>query len=140
MQIKISHVYTPSEKQNSAGILGTVNLAIHDEGNNPVVYLNGLTVRRSKSGDRFLSAPSYSIGEGEAKKWRTHFSLFPFTKASEDNSAQKNRMDSLTKEVLRVLDAGGTSRDTPPATVAPTIAEPTAAATSSSQNPWDSMP
>jgi hypothetical protein len=122
MQIKISHVFTPSENQVNKGILGTANLALTDDDGAPIVYLSGITVRRTKDGKtRFLSMPSYSINKNGETVYRSHFSLFPLGKTDETKAAQRARMDKLCGDVLRVLDAGGTQRNTgaPPAQAAP---------------------
>jgi hypothetical protein len=132
MKIKISQVFTPSDLQKAKGIMGTANLAIVDGDDNPIVYLNGMTVRRTKDGkQRFLSMPSYSIQKGGETQYRNHFSMFPSSKESESRDAQRARMDSLTNDVLRILDNGGTHPNSKPAA-------PAAPATATATTPsWD---
>lgn len=143
MNIQIVDVIPPSEAQVKSNILGTVNLMIVGEDNMPIARLNGLTVRRNKQEKRFLAAPSYPVGEGEKKQWYNHYTMFP-TKTDDDsfNNKQRATMDTLTEEVLRVLDSGGTRKQKPsgggggqakPQAVAPT----SSSAGSKTKDPWN---
>jgi len=108
MEYKIIDVIPPSEKQENAGIHGTVNLEIVSDGV-VLTRMSGVSVRKSKKGDRFLSEPSYPVGEGEQRKWYKHFHLFPGP-GGEEGQQQRDSRDALTAEVIRVLDNGGTRR------------------------------
>lgn len=108
MEFKILDVFTPSEKQKSAGIHGTVNFEIVNDGAT-LVRLSGATLRQSKDGNFFLSEPSFSIGQGSDQKWLKHYQIYPGT-GDESNQAQRSSRDSLTEEVVRILQQGGTRR------------------------------
>lgn len=132
MSIKILDVIPPSQKQQDSGIMGTVNLAIEDSGVT-IVRLNGITVRKSGAGNMFLSEPSYSVGEGTDKKWWKHFMCYPGPKG-EEGASQRELKDSLTAEVIRLLEAGGKrSNQQAETTTAPSTATATTAAPS---DPW----
>lgn len=124
-QIKITGVYTPSEAQKAARIMGTASFCIVDDDGNDMVYLNGVKILEKKDGSaRFLSMPSYKVGDN----WRSHFRIFPSGPKSESRDAQRGRMDSITEEVLRILDSGGTpSKST---------SQPAATTASDSPTPW----
>jgi hypothetical protein len=128
MEIKILDVLTPSDKQKNSGILGTINLGIVNDGV-MITKLHGLTVRKSKSGNYFLSEPSYPVGEGDNKNWYKHFTLYPGP-AGPEGQSQRDSKDALTKEVIRILENGGTKRKEATGAVASTA--PKAA------DPWDS--
>jgi hypothetical protein len=137
MKINISQVFTPSPNQTAKGILGTANLAILDDEGNPVAYLNGMTVRRTKDGkNRFLSMPSYAIKKEGETQYRNHFALFPSGKEDSSRQAQRARMDSLTNDVLRILDNGGTHKKD--FGNAPTAANPTPPPVPPAAEPWES--
>lgn len=111
--MKINGVYTPSDKQKEKGIGGTVNLSIVDDNDRVLTQLNGIMIRQSKEGNRFLAAPGYSIADDPQtgqKRYRNHFKLFPLSDNEQDNATQKERMASLTAEVTKILDAGGTPK------------------------------
>ena len=114
MEIKILDVFTPSEKQKASGIEGTVNLGLEHD-NVLIIRANGITIRKAKSGNMFLSEPSYSVGDGDDKKWWKHFMLYPGPRG-EEGETQRNAKDALTSEVLRVLESGGTKRKESPVT------------------------
>ena len=134
MNIKITDVFTPSDRQLSAGIHGTVNLEIVGDNGHTVARLNGISVRKnSKDGSRFLAEPSYKVEkDGQTNYWN-HFKVYPGRKDDQAyNESQRNESDALTAEILRVLDAGGTKRDNKGAM--PTVAATT---TSVDSEPWD---
>jgi hypothetical protein len=133
MKIRISQVIPPTQNQINAGILGTVNLEIDGDGGNVVVKLNGFTVRKNKtSGERFLSEPSYKVEKNEEARYYNHYKMFPGVKDDDaTTSAQRDKMDKLVTEVLRILDAGGTQKPAQPA------AQPAAAAASTGKDPWE---
>lgn len=108
MQIKILDVLTPTEKQKNSGIYGTVNLGIEHDGV-MIARLSGITVRKSGQGSMFLSEPSYSVGDGENKKWYKHYNLYPGPRGDE-GASQREAKDKVTTEVLRILENGGTKR------------------------------
>jgi len=109
MNIKITDATCPSEKQIKSNIHGTVNIMVLSDDNTPVVRLSGITLRKDKNGNSFLSMPSYKVGEGEEAKYYNHFSLFPLDKNDQSLSdSQKQRLEALTSEVVRILANGGT--------------------------------
>lgn len=135
MKINILDVIPPSEKQLKAGMLGTVNLAIAADSGELLARLNGFTVRANKSdGSKFLSEPSFKVGEGDTAKYLKHFSLFPLSGDAAIDRVQKEKMSALTQEVLRILDTGGTRRERKDSS-APTQArsEPVV----NTKSPWD---
>ena len=135
MSIKILDVIPPSQKQQDSGIMGTVNLMI-SEGDVDIVRLNGITVRKSGAGNMFLSEPSYSVGEGGDKKWWKHFMAYPGPKGDE-GASQRELKDSLTAEVIRILDSGGRRDNQQAATVTATSTPSTATTTTAvPSDPW----
>jgi hypothetical protein len=136
MEIKIIDVMTPSQAQAKNNILGSVTLEITADDNTPIVRLTGITVKKSKDGNRFLSMPSFKVGQADKERWLNHYSIFP-GKAddSELSQKQRKRMDKLTQDVLRVLDSGGTKQRTE---TYPKQNNSTASASSSKKTePWD---
>ena len=138
MQIKILDVLTPSDKQKAAGIHGTVNLGIENDGV-LVTRLSGITIRKSGQGSMFMSEPSYAVGEGDNKKWYKHYNLYPGPRGDE-GASQRQAKDKLTTEVLRVLESGGTKRretgTTSNTSTANTGAPSTASSATAASDPW----
>jgi hypothetical protein len=99
--IKITGVYPGTEKQVQANIHGTVNLSIEDDKGNVIVYLNGLMVRKTGSGDFFLAPPSKEAGKNEdgSRRFINYYKLFP---GKED--VQTNRSAALMKDVMNELN------------------------------------
>lgn len=140
MEIKIIDVTPPSEKQIKSNIHGTINVMVSSEGI-PITRLNGITIRRDSKGNSFLSMPSYKVGEGDNAKYYNHFNLFPLDKGNEAlSNDQKNRLNALTQEALRIVANGGTKRPNtqaqPVKQDAPVPAK-APAASSSKKNPWE---
>lgn len=134
MKIEIVEVINPTDKQKAAGILGSVNLAITDDNGAQVVYLRGIGIRSTKDGkQRFLSPPSYSFDKDGEKRYVPHFKIFPFGENEEFNKTQRDRMNTLTDDVLRALDKGHTRPSAAPAT-SPT--PQAAAAPAGAKEPW----
>lgn len=133
MDIKIADVIAPSPAQVKKNIFGTINIEICADDGTTVVRLNGITVKKSKDGTRFLAMPSFKIGQEDNEKWLHHYTLFP-NKNDDSPLTQKQRarMDKLTIDAMRLLDSGGTKRTD-------NTAKPTAAAstTTKKQEPWD---
>lgn len=140
MNVKILEVIPPSDKQTQSNIHGTVNLMIEADNGTPVVRLSGITVRKDKSGNSFLSMPSYKVGDNKEAKYYNHFQLFPLINDNEEASSnQKDRLNALTQEVVRLVASGGTKRtsNTPPAKTAPVTASAPAKTTNNSKSPWE---
>lgn len=138
MKINIKDVFTPSDKQKSVGIHGTVNLEVVADNGHVIIAANGISVRKNgNDGSRFLAEPSYKVQkEGEEAKYWSHFRLYPGKKDDQPyNESQRAESDTLTTEILRMLDAGGTKQaQTSPST---TSAAPATASSTPSNNPWD---
>lgn len=125
MQLKIKDVIVPSENQIKVGILGTVSIEIIGANNLPVVTVSNITVRKNKNSEMFLSMPSYKNGE----KYYNYVDLFRLSDDEATNNTQKNLRAELTKEVLRILESGGTRKPTN---------KPVATSTTSKTNfPWE---
>ncbi len=140
MNVKILEVIPPSEKQTQSNIHGTVNLMIEADNGTPVVRLSGITVRKDKSGNSFLSMPSYKVGTDKDAKYYNHFQLFPLINDNEEaSSSQKDRLNALTQEVVRIVANGGTKRtnNTPTAKTAPVAASIPAKPISNNKSPWE---
>jgi hypothetical protein len=104
MNIKITGVFSPSQKQTAAGIHGSVNLELVSTEGVTVTRLNGITVRQSKSGNKFLSPPAFRItGKDGEDRWLQHYNLFPLGDNDEVNASQKDSLKKLTEEILRML-------------------------------------
>ena len=137
MQINISDVFTPSDKQQSVGIHGTINLEVIGDNGHSIVKLNGISIRKnSKDGSRFLAEPSYKVTKNGQDNYWSHFKMYPGKKDDQPyNESQRSQSDALTTEILRILDDGGTrvneNKPSNTATTAP------AAASTTSNNPWD---
>lgn len=137
INIKVVDVFTPSDKQQSVGIHGTVNLEIVGDNGHTIIKANGISIRKnSKDGSRFLAEPSYKVTKDGADKYWSHFKMYPGKKDDQSyNESQRAESDKLNAEILRILDAGGTraneSKPSNTATTAP------AATSTASNNPWD---
>lgn len=132
MKINIVGVNAPTEKQRSVGIHGSVNLELAGTDGSVIARLNGITVRQSKSGNKFMSPPAFKItGKDGADKWLQHFNLFPLSGDEGTNAVQKENLNKLTQEVLRMLDGNnnGQQQASSPAPVAQNTA-------SSDAEPW----
>lgn len=130
MDIKVTDVMMPSEAQKNSNIHGSVSIEILADDGSTVVRLSGISVRKTKDGTRFLAMPSFPVGKGDQAKYLNHYSIFPGKGDDSDLSKkQRARMDKLTADVMRILDAGGTKRKE-------TAPKP-AAATGTKKEPWD---
>lgn len=115
MQLKIKDVLVPTDNQTKAGIHGSVTIEITGTDNMPIVTVNNITVKKNKNGEMFLSMPAYKNGD----KYYNYVDLFKLSDNEANNETQKKLRSELTKEVIRILEAGGTKRpaktNTPPA-------------------------
>lgn len=127
MKLNISGVFTPSQKQKSVGIHGSASVEIVSDEGAVVARLSGITVRESKTGNKFLSMPSFKVSGKEGDKWLKHFNLFPLGEDADYNNSQKEGMAKFTNEVLRLLDeksSGNNEPDQPAKTTSTSQAEP----------------
>jgi len=136
MKINITDVFVPSENQVKANIHGTVNLEIVDDNGTTITKLSGICVRKNtKDGTFFLAPPSYMHEKNGEKKYNNHFSLFPFKQGDGNdtyNKGQKDALNTLTADVVRVLSKGGTSNKSSAAKTPP----PAASTPAKSNEPW----
>jgi hypothetical protein len=108
MKINIAGVHAPTEKQRNVGIHGSVNLELSSPDGTVIARLNGITVRESKAGNKFMSPPAFKIvGKDGSDKWLQHYNLFPLGNDESNNIVQKDSLNKLTQEVLRMLDGAG---------------------------------
>ena len=108
MKINIAGVHAPTEKQRNVGIHGSVNLELSSPDGTVIARLNGITVRESKAGNKFMSPPAFKItGKDGNDKWLQHYNLFPLGNDESNNTAQRDSLNKLTQEVLRMLDGAG---------------------------------
>ena len=108
MKINIAGVHAPTEKQRNVGIHGSVNLELSSPDGTVIARLNGITVRESKSGNKFMSPPAFKItGKDGNDKWLQHYNLFPLGADDATNTTQRESLNQLTQEVLRMLDGAG---------------------------------
>jgi len=113
MNVNIVDVFAPSEAQVKKNILGNANLEVVSADGILVVRLSGLTLRKTKNGDYFLSPPSYDYLKNGEKMYRKHYDLFPFKMGEENkefNNNQKQRSKAITDEIVRLVNNGGTKR------------------------------
>lgn len=125
--MQIQRVYSPTQRQLEKNIFGSCSLAIVADDNTIFAYLNNVTIRKnSKTGEKFLAPPGYFHGEGDQKKHRNYFSIFPLGDVEGLHDTQKKRMRGLVAEVVQIAESGGTPRpnvsgaDARPAPVAST--------------------
>ena len=106
MKINISGVFPPTQKQKSAGIHGAASVEIVSDESYVIARLSGITVRESKTGNKFLSMPSFKVAgkDGGDDRWLKHFNIFPLGEDADYNNSQKESMSKLANEVLRLLD------------------------------------
>jgi len=128
MQLNIRDVFAGTQNQINVGIYGTVVLEIVGNDNMPIMTVSNITIRKNKNGEMFLSMPSIKSGE----KYYNIVDLFRLSDNEATNTTQKAARAELTKEILRLLDAGGTKK---PAKEAPVATS----ASSSKQGkfPWE---
>ena len=113
MNVNIVNVFAPSEAQKKSNIFGNVNIEIVANDGTLIVRLSGITLRKTKSQDYFLSMPSYDYTKDGEKQYRKHFDLFPLKSGDENksfNDEQKKRAKALTDEVIRLANNGGTQK------------------------------
>lgn len=138
MKINIAGVHSPSEKQRNVGIHGSVNLELVSPDGTVIARLNGITVRESKAGNKFMSPPAFKItGKDGNDKWLQHYNLFPLGSDDATNVIQRESLNQLTQEVLRMLEGGGSNHNSE-SSASPAPA-PRAAASPSSNDaePWN---
>jgi len=127
MKVNISGVYAPSPKQKAAGIHGAASVEVVSDDGYIITRLSGITVRESKTGNKFLSMPSFKISGKDGDKWLKHFNLFPLSDDNDYNNAQKESMAKFTNEILRLLEEKISDNDQQ---------EPTKATTTADAEPW----
>jgi hypothetical protein len=114
MKINIAGVHAPTEKQRNVGIHGSVNLELASPDGTVIARLNGITVRESKAGNKFMSPPAFKItGKDGNDKWLQHYNLFPLGNDESDNTTQRDNLNKLTQEVLRMLNDAGNGQSSP---------------------------
>ena len=138
INIKVTDVFTPSDKQQSVGIHGTVNLEVVGDNGHTIIKANGISIRKNgNDGSRFLAEPSYKVSKDGQDKYWSHFKMYPGKKDDHPyNEAQRAESDKLNAEVLRILDAGGSRQNQDKPTTTATAA-PAAATSTPNNNPWD---
>ena len=127
MKVNISGVFTPSPKQKAAGIYGAASVEVISDEGFVIARLSGVTVRESKTGNKFLSMPSFKVSGKDGDRWLKHYNLFPLGEDADYNNSQKESMAKFTNEILRLLEeksSGNTEQEPAAATKNSTDAEP----------------
>lgn len=109
----IIRVNSPTEKQLAASIFGSASLFLEDDDGSPLAYFNNILIRKNKTThEKFLATPRSQWKDKDGQdRFQNHYNLLPLGDNESLHNSQKEKLRTITAEVVRLAESGGTPRE-----------------------------